>query len=146
MKKVFALALPLLFSLCTAQTLDFWAFGSASETENTLFQSWVDAWNERHPDTPVELTLYPTAEYVSGPVLTTAFASGTAPRHLPDLSREVLTVRRERRGGGPFRPLHPRTARRPAPRRLGGDNRRWRALRDALRAGAGRTLLQRGPL
>ncbi len=78
-KKIFALILPLLFSLCTAQTLDFWAFGSASETENTLFQSWVDTWNEQHPDTPVELTLYPTAEYVSGPVLTTAFASGTAP-------------------------------------------------------------------
>ena len=79
MKKVFTLTLLLLISFSTAQTLDFWAFGSDTEPENIIFQGWVDEWNEQHPDTPVELTIYPTAEYVAGPVLTTAFASGTAP-------------------------------------------------------------------
>jgi len=79
MKKVFALTLLLLLSLGAAQTLDFWAFGSDTDPENIIFQGWVDEWNELNPDTPVALTLYPTAEYVAGPVLTTAFASGTAP-------------------------------------------------------------------
>jgi multiple sugar transport system substrate-binding protein len=77
--KPFCFSILLLFSMSFAQTLDFWAFGSASDPENQLFQSWVDEWNASHPDAQVKLSLFPTSDYVAGPVLPTAFASGTGP-------------------------------------------------------------------
>ena len=51
----------------------------ADNNENMLFQTWVDEWNAQNSEVQVELTLFPTSDYVAGPVLTTAFASGTGP-------------------------------------------------------------------
>ena len=75
---VFAAGLLLAAGSAQAATLQFWKFGTPEETANKALQSWVDTWNKQNPDTQVQLKLFPFNEY-TGPVLTTAFASGNGP-------------------------------------------------------------------
>ncbi|GMA15325.1 sugar ABC transporter substrate-binding protein (plasmid) [Deinococcus metallilatus] len=78
-KVLFALAASLLLaSSAQAATLQFWKFGTPEETANKALQGWVDQWNKENPDTQVALKLFPFNDY-TGPVLTTAFASGSGP-------------------------------------------------------------------
>ena len=80
LRVILVLGCALLLSGALAQTtLEFYAFGPADNNENMLFQTWVDEWNAQNAEVQVELTLFPTSDYVAGPVLTTAFASGTGP-------------------------------------------------------------------
>ncbi len=79
-KMTLALAASLLLatSAQAATTLQFWKFGTAEETPNKALQGWVNQWNKENPDTQVVLKLFPFNDY-TGPVLTTAFASGNGP-------------------------------------------------------------------
>ncbi|WP_019586186.1 ABC transporter substrate-binding protein [Deinococcus apachensis] len=75
-----ALLLTALFLAAPAQaaTLQFWKFGQPEETANKTLQKWVNDWNKQNPDTQVQFKLFPFNDY-TGPVLTTAFASGSGP-------------------------------------------------------------------
>lgn len=74
----FALSVLLLASSAQAVTLQFWKFGTPEESANKALQGWVDQWNKENPDTQVQFKLFPFNDY-TGPVLTTAFASGSGP-------------------------------------------------------------------
>lgn len=75
-----ALSILLLGALAPAQTtLEWWGFGSETDAENTIIRSFIDEWNATHDDVKVEMKLFPTGDYVEGPVLTTAFASNAGP-------------------------------------------------------------------
>ncbi|MEX2540774.1 MAG: extracellular solute-binding protein [Trueperaceae bacterium] len=63
----------------SAQPLQFWKFGTAEEPANQALSQWVEQWNELNPDAQFEARYFPFGEYAGGPVLTTAFASGTGP-------------------------------------------------------------------
>lgn len=78
-KTLLALATGLLLSSAqAATTLQFWKFGAPEDTANKAIQGWVNQWNKENPDIQVKLKLFPFNDY-TGPVLTTAFASGSGP-------------------------------------------------------------------
>lgn len=68
-----------LLGAASAQTMEFWKFGTAEELANQALLAWVDEWNQANPDNQVEMRFFPFGEYSAGTVLTTAFASGSGP-------------------------------------------------------------------
>lgn len=68
-----------LFSWTSAQPMQFWKFGTPEDLANQALLRWVDEWNQANPDKAVEMRFFPFGEYASGPVLATAFASGSGP-------------------------------------------------------------------
>lgn len=61
--------------------LSFWQFyapGGAVKTQTQWFVDMVNSWNQSNK-TQVKLNYIPTTEYISGPKLQTAFASGQGP-------------------------------------------------------------------
>jgi multiple sugar transport system substrate-binding protein len=80
MKRISVVAiLALLVGWAAAQPLQFWKFGTPEEPANQALTAWVEEWNELNPDAQFEARYFPFGEYAGGPVLTTAFASGTGP-------------------------------------------------------------------
>ena len=65
--------------VCLGQTIQFWKFGSASDSANQGLAKWVDQWNKENPDKQVQIRFFPFGEYMDGTLLTTAFASGSGP-------------------------------------------------------------------
>ena len=61
------------------QTIQFWKFGSASDSANQGLAKWVEQWNKENPGKQVQIRFFPFGEYMDGTLLTTAFASGTGP-------------------------------------------------------------------
>lgn len=65
-------------SASAAGSLKFWKFGTPDEVANVALQGWVTQWNKLNPEMTVEFKVFPFNDY-TGPVLTTAFASGAGP-------------------------------------------------------------------
>jgi multiple sugar transport system substrate-binding protein len=65
--------------ICLGQTIQFWKFGSASDSANQGLAKWVDQWNKENPGKQVQIRFFPFGEYMDGTLLTTAFASGSGP-------------------------------------------------------------------
>jgi multiple sugar transport system substrate-binding protein len=64
-----------------AEPLHFWQFyspGGDVKTQSDWFSTMVDSWNSQN-DVKVQLDYVPTADYVGGSKLSTAFASGQGP-------------------------------------------------------------------
>lgn len=75
--------MPYFFSRrASAQTkLSFWQFyapGGQVSTQVEWFENTVKAWNDQN-ETQVELQFVPSSDYINGPKLQTAFASGSGP-------------------------------------------------------------------
>ena len=77
--KSVTLCLCLFPAICSADGIQFWKFGSASDPANQGLAKWVDQWNKENPGKPVQIRFFPFEEYMSGTLLTTAFASGSGP-------------------------------------------------------------------
>ena len=68
-------------AMAAGEPLNFWQFyapGGDVKTQVDWFTKMADAWNAQS-ETKVELDYVPTADYVSGSKLSTAFASGQGP-------------------------------------------------------------------
>jgi multiple sugar transport system substrate-binding protein len=72
-------ALCLLTSGVYAQSIQFWKFGTPTDTANQALSKWVDDWNKENPTKKVQIRFFPFDEYMNGSLLTTAFASGAGP-------------------------------------------------------------------
>ena len=66
-------------AVCFGQGIQFWKFGSASDSANQGLAKWVDQWNKENPRKPVQIRFFPFDEYMNGTLLTTAFASESGP-------------------------------------------------------------------